>query len=165
MDHRKISEAISLLLEGLGEDTGREGVLRTPERFAAFCEEIFYGYDKEPPEISLFWDETGGKIISMENISFTSFCEHHLVPFYGTVSVSYKPKNGKICGFGDIPKVCNYFASRLQLQERLTSQIGDFLAEKIDPEWIKVEMTAQHFCIRLHGSLKESASVTTIYEK
>jgi len=164
-DHNKIASGVQLLLEGLGEDISREGLAATPNRFARFCDEIFYGYTEEPPVITLFESDKESGMIELKDIPFISFCEHHLVPFYGTIDISYIPSKQGIAGFGSLTKVCDYYSARLQIQERLTSRIGQYVFRLLEPRQLKVTITAEHFCMKLHGSKKQTGTVTTTFEK
>lgn len=165
MDKDKIKQGIKLFIDGLNENPRRPGLNNTPQRFADFCEEAFYSYDQKPPEISTFSEKNATTTVSLEGITFVSFCEHHLVPFYGEIDITYIPANGKIAGFGSLSRVCSYFAARLQIQERLTSDIGNFLNDLLSPQYLNVEIRAQHFCMRLHGDKKENVIVKTNYKK
>lgn len=165
MDKDKIKQGIKLFIDGLNENPQRSGLSNTPQRFADFCEEIFYSYDQNPPEISTFSEKNSTTPITLEGISFISFCEHHLVPFYGEIDITYIPANDKVVGFGSLSRVCSYFAARLQIQERLTSDIGNFLHDLLSPQFLTVDIRAQHFCIRLHGEKKENITVKTSYRK
>ena len=165
MDKDKIKTGIEKILVGLGEDLARPGLDKTPERFAALCEDLFFSYDKEPPEISVFAEESSEGEIFLEGIPFISFCEHHFVPFHGKINVKYLPKDHKVAGFGSISRVCSYYASRLQIQERLTKNIGEYLYKKLDPCYLNIEISAEHFCMRLHGEKKDGVVVHTNFEK
>ena len=155
MDKDKIKIGIENILEGLGEDITRAGLEKTPERFAALCDDLFFSYDNEPPEISVFAEESSEGEIFLEGIPFISFCEHHFVPFHGKINVKYLPKDHNVAGFGSISRVCSYFASRLQIQERLTKNIGEYLNNILSPKYLNIEIRAEHFCMRLHGEKKD----------
>lgn len=165
MDNEKIKNGITLILDGLGEDKTRLGLVNTPDRFSKLCSELFYSYDQDPPQLSVFAEESTESEIFLEGIPFISFCEHHIVPFHGKINVRYKPRDNNVAGFGSISRVCSYYSGRLQIQERLTKEIGEYLYSKIAPEFLRVEVSAEHFCMRLHGEKKDGVIVHTHFEK
>ena len=165
MDNEKIKKGMKLILDGLGEDLTRQGLINTSDRFARLSEDLFFSYDHDPPEISVFPEESSEGEIILEGIPFISFCEHHFVPFHGKINVKYTPRDHKVVGFGSISRVCSYFSARLQIQERLTKEIGEYLFRNITPESLRVEISAEHFCMRLHGEKKDGVIVHTQFEK
>lgn len=162
MDLNLIENAISQLLEGVGEDPSREGLQRTPERVARMYEELLAGYRQDPIEIinEAVFDITYDEMVLVRDIEFYSLCEHHLLPFIGRAHVAYFPRN-KVIGLSKIPRVVDMFARRLQVQERLTTQIAEFLDELLNPAGIAVVIEALHLCSAMRGVKKHAARMTT----
>ena len=159
-----ISYHIGEILKVLGEDVEREGLRKTPQRYANALLEILSGYNENLAEIlndAIFSQNYNG-IVTISNIRFFSMCEHHILPFFGVVSVSYIP-DGRIIGLSKIPRVVKFFSSRLQVQERLTEQIGRFLEEKLNPKGVAVYISALHLCLAMRGAKKEDAKMETLY--
>jgi GTP cyclohydrolase I len=151
------------LLVRIGEDPNREGLLRTPERFAKAMQYLTKGYRDEPKEVlndALFtvnYDE----MVIVKDVEMFSLCEHHVLPFYGKVHVAYVP-NGKVIGLSKIPRLIDVFARRLQVQERLTTQIAETIMEVIQPQGVGVVVEARHLCMMMRGVEKQhSAAVTS----
>lgn len=147
-----IENEISLILTKIGEDIGRQGLEDTPLRVAKAYGEIFEGYRpfEEIVSVKEFdLEDSVEREVSIENIPFYSMCEHHMLPFWGTVNITYYPK-GKVIGLSKIPRIINYFSRRLQLQERLAEQIGKKINELTGAE-VKVEMRARHMCMEMRG--------------
>lgn len=162
IDKEKISQAVTLLLEGIGEDTGREGLRETPERIARMYEEIFEGMDQNPQEIlSKTFAVADSGIVLERDIVFYSICEHHLLPFYGNAHVAYLPK-GKVAGLSKLARTVEIFARRPQIQEQLTSQIADALMEHLKPEGVMVALEAEHMCMTMRGVKKPGAQTVTV---
>lgn len=155
---------VSKILEILGEDLNRDGLKKTPERYARALLEVLSGYEDDPNQIinGAIFDQEYNGIVTVSNIKFFSMCEHHILPFFGLVSVSYIPQ-GKIIGLSKIPRVVKSFSSRLQVQERLTEQIGKFLEETLNPKGVAVYISAVHLCLAMRGAKKENAKMETIY--
>lgn len=162
IDKKKITEAVTKMLVAFGEDPEREGLLRTPHRVANAYEEILGGYTTDPTKLingALFtvdYDE----MVVVKDIDFFSLCEHHLLPFFGRAHVAYLPRN-KVIGLSKIPRIVDMFAHRLQVQERMTQQIAEFIQETINPLGVGVVIEAQHLCMMMRGIKKEQASMTT----
>jgi GTP cyclohydrolase I len=162
IDKKKITEAVTKMLVAFGEDPEREGLLRTPHRVANAYEEILGGYTTDPTKLingALFtvdYDE----MVVVKDIEFFSLCEHHLLPFFGRAHVAYLPRN-KVIGLSKIPRIVDMFAHRLQVQERMTQQIAEFIQETINPLGVGVVIEAQHLCMMMRGIKKEQASMTT----
>jgi GTP cyclohydrolase I len=157
-----IQDAIHTILEAVGEDTAREGLRRTPQRVAEMYDEVFAGYRIDPQQfydVSLF-TEAYDDMILVKEIAYYSMCEHHMLPFFGRVHVAYIP-DGKIIGLSAIPRIVDMFARRLQVQERMTRQIADTLADILQPQGIGVVVEGSHFCARMRGVKKEQAQMTT----
>jgi GTP cyclohydrolase I len=148
LDQKKIKEAVSLLLEAIGEDPSREGLRATPERVAQMYAEIFCGLEEDPRNhLEVFFSEPHEEMVMLKGIPVYSMCEHHLLPFYGFAHVAYIPRKGKITGLSKIARVVEGYAKRPQLQERLTSQIADTIMEVLQPRGVIVVIEAEHMCI------------------
>ena len=152
------------ILKLLGEDVKREGLLRTPHRAAKAIVDITSGYLKDPMAIAkkAIFEHSGSKIVIVKDIEFYSVCEHHILPFFGKISVGYIPK-GKIIGLSKIPRIVEVYARRLQVQENLTGQICEFLSKAIPNEGIIVRCSAQHLCMMMRGVEKQH-NVTVTYD-
>lgn len=163
VDKKKIEEAVKLLLEGIGEDPTREGLLDTPERIGRMYEEIFSGLDQTPaPVLSKCFTCDNNEIVLEKDITFYSMCEHHLLPFYGKAHVAYIP-NGKVVGLSKLARTVEIYAKRPQLQERLTAQIADAIMAELDCEGVMVVIEAEHMCMTMRGVKKPgSKTVTTV---
>jgi GTP cyclohydrolase IA len=163
MDREKIEAGVRLILEGVGEDPGREGLLGTPKRVAKMYEEIFAGIGADPSELfQLTFSEDHQEMVLVRDIPLYSMCEHHLVPFMGRAHVAYIPGvNGRICGLSKLARVVEVFARRPQVQERLTSQIADTIVEHLHPQGVIVVIEAEHLCMSMRGVQKAGAVTTT----
>lgn len=161
----KLKHAASLIIQSVGEDLAREGLDRTPQRFAKAMLEVCGGYQltaKEAVGEGIF--EGAGGIVSVRSIDFFSLCEHHMLPFWGEVSVAYLPKD-KILGLSKIPRLVEVFAKRLQVQERLTQQIAEGIFEVIDPKAVAVRIKGAHMCMMMRGIRKTGSETVTEYSK
>ncbi len=163
MDTAKIEEGVRLILEGVGEDPNREGLLDTPARVARMYEEVFAGLTDDPMRyFETTFDEHHEEMVLVRDIPFYSMCEHHLVPFFGVAHVAYIPsKDGRICGLSKLARLVESFAKRPQVQERLTSQIADTLCEALDPQGVMVVLEAEHMCMSMRGVKKPGSKTTT----
>jgi GTP cyclohydrolase I len=160
MDLKKIEKAVKIILAAIGEDPNRHGLKETPARVARMYAEIFSGISSDPAkEIKIFHEGEHEEMIMVKDIPFYSVCEHHLVPFIGKAHVAYIPTKGKVTGLSKLVRVVEGFAKRLQVQERLTSQIADTLMEKLDPRGVLVIIEAEHLCMSMRG-IKKPGSVT-----
>lgn len=162
MDHDKIQKLTRELLIELGEDTQREGLLKTPERVARAWEYMSRGYRQNVRDVingALFEENAHGMVI-VRDIEFYSMCEHHLLPFFGVAHIGYIPDK-KLLGISKIPRIVDMFARRLQLQERLTQQIADTLFETLKPIGVGVVIEARHMCIQMRGVQKSQSIATT----
>ncbi|MDI6891993.1 MAG: GTP cyclohydrolase I FolE [Actinomycetota bacterium] len=161
MDKKKIEQGVKLILEGIGEDLQREGLKGTPARLADMYEEVFQGLSIDPTKIvRKIAGEKHDEMVMVKNISFYSFCEHHLVPFFGRAHVAYIPnKSGEIAEKGDLIRVVDVVAKRPQLQERLTTTIADVLVEALKPRGVLVIIEAEHLCMSMRG-VKKPGSLT-----
>lgn len=150
------------ILRAVGEDPEREGLLKTPSRCARALRELTRGYDQDPEAIingALFTEEYSEMII-IKDIDFYSLCEHHLLPFFGKVHVAYLPR-GRIVGISKMARIADVYARRLQVQERMTTQIANLLMEKLEPEGVGVVVEAEHLCMRMRGVEKQNSYVVT----
>jgi GTP cyclohydrolase I len=163
MDREKIAEGVRLILEGVGEDPSREGLIDTPRRVADMYAEIFAGLEQDPADhFCVTFDEGHQEMVLVRDIPLYSMCEHHLVPFMGKAHVAYIPgKEGRICGLSKIARVVEVFARRPQVQERMTSQIADTIVKHLDPQGVMVVIEAEHLCMSMRGVQKPGASTTT----
>ena len=162
MDSEKIKEGVRLILEGIGEDVDREGLLETPDRIARMCGEVFSGLDADPSEhLVKKFTATGNDMVLEKDITFYSVCEHHLLPFVGKAHIAYIPQNGRIIGLSKFSRIVNCFARRPQVQERLTAQVADFLYENLQPQGVAVVIEAEHLCMTMRGARAAGASTYT----
>lgn len=160
MDKAKIEKAVRDILEAIGENPDREGLIETPKRVAAMYEEIFAGIADDPKRhIKVFSEKDNDEIVVVRDIPLYSMCEHHLLPFVGKAHIAYIPSEGKVIGLSKLARIVDLFAKRPQIQERLTSQIADFLDEELNPIGIAVVVEAQHLCMTMRGA-KAAGSMT-----
>ena len=162
MDFDKIQRSTTKILEAIGENPEREGLLKTPSRVAKAYAEILAGYRMNPEELinnalfSVDYDE----MVIVKGIEFYSMCEHHMLPFYGVAHVAYIP-SGKVIGLSKIPRIVEMYSRRLQVQERMTLQIADFIQEVLKPKGVAVVVEGKHLCMMMRGVKKQEASMTT----
>ena len=154
MDKERIERAVREILEAVGEDPSREGLLETPGRVARMYEEIFSGLESDPLEHLKIFNEGGrhDELVLVKDIPLYSVCERHLLPFIGRAHIAYIPKNGRIIGLSKFARIVDCFARRPQVQERLTGQIADFLYENLDPLGVAVFIQAEHLCMTMRGA-------------
>lgn len=158
----KIEEAVKLLLEGIGEDPQREGLVETPERIARMYEEIFGGMDKDATEIlSKRFKADSGEMVLEKDIVFYSSCEHHLLPFFGKAHIAYIP-NGEVVGISKLARTVEVYARRPQIQERLTAQIADAIMDNLNPKGVCVMLEAEHMCMTMRGIRKPGSKTQTL---
>lgn len=159
---KKISHHYHEILKLIGEDPDREGLLKTPERVAKALQFLTHGYDLDPKEIlkSAMFTEDYKQMVLVKDIEVYSMCEHHMLPFFGKAHVAYIP-NGKIVGLSKLPRVVDAFARRLQVQERLTTQIKEAIEETLEPMGVAVVIEAQHMCMSMRGIQKQNSVTTT----
>ncbi len=163
MNKQKLKQACTMILEAIGEDSNRDGLQKTPERFANMWLELASGYTAEESirkELTTFAGEDYDEMVVVRDVEFYSLCEHHMLPFVGKVSVGYIPHK-KIVGLSKIPRIIEVFARRLQNQERLTMQIADTLTELLDPKGVAVRISAVHQCMTMRGVKKPHAITDT----
>jgi GTP cyclohydrolase I len=157
-----VRAAVRELLLHIGEDPTREGLLKTPERVARMFEEVTSGYAIDPVKLinAALFDVDYHDMVLVKNIEFYSLCEHHMLPFFGRVHVAYIPED-KVIGLSKIPRVVDMYARRLQVQERMTTQIADFLEDVLHPRGVAVVVEAQHMCAIMRGVRKSQATMLT----
>lgn len=150
------------ILDKIGENPDREGLLKTPERVAKAMQFLTHGYDLDPSAIlkSAMFTEDYSQMVLVKDIEVYSLCEHHMLPFFGKCHVAYIP-NGKIVGLSKIPRVVDALARRLQVQERLTNEIRDCIQDTLDPLGVAVVMEASHLCMQMRGVQKQNSVTTT----
>lgn len=158
----KMMPHITALLELMGEDPQREGLVKTPLRVAKAMQTLTRGYEMDPIATlnSAKFKEDYNQMVIVKDIQFYSLCEHHLLPFYGKAHVAYIP-NGYICGLSKIPRVVDIFSHRLQVQERLTIQIKEAIEEALHPQGVMVVLEAEHMCMQMRGVEKQHSLTTT----
>lgn len=163
VDKEKIKSAVRDILEAIGEDPDREGLIDTPKRIANMYEEIFSGIGQdEGKHLEIFFEaDEHEELVLVKDIPFYSTCEHHLVPFFGKAHVGYIPKNGKLTGLSKIARVVDTVAKRPQLQERLTSAIAEAMVDKLDPAGVIVVVEAEHMCMTMRGIKKPGSKTLT----
>ena len=157
-----MEDAVRVILESIGEDPERQGLQRTPHRVAQAFAELTSGYHVDATALinDAVFDVTYDEMVLVKDIDFFSLCEHHLLPFYGKAHVAYIP-NGKVIGLSKIPRIVEMFARRLQVQERMTQEIADFLSETLDAQGVAVVVEGQHLCAAMRGVKKANARMTT----
>jgi GTP cyclohydrolase I len=162
IDLDSIQWAMRQILEAIGEDPDREGLVRTPERVAQMYTELLAGYRTDPVGLinDALFEITYDEMVLVRDIEFYSLCEHHLLPFLGRAHVAYIPK-GRVIGLSKIPRIVDLFARRLQLQERMTRQIADFISQLLNPRGVAVVLEGMHMCAMMRGVKKHEARMTT----
>jgi GTP cyclohydrolase IA len=162
MDVDKIARGVRLILEGIGEDPDRPGIVDTPRRVARMFEEICGGLHEDPGElVKIVPNETHDEMVIVKDIALYSICEHHLVPFHGVAHIAYIPNGGRILGLSKLARIVDRFARRPQLQERLTTQIANLLDEGLRPKGVMVVIEAEHLCMSMRGIKKPGATTVT----
>ncbi|HEX6331866.1 MAG TPA: GTP cyclohydrolase I FolE [Actinomycetota bacterium] len=163
MDRDKIERAVRLIIDGIGDDPDREGVVDTPRRVADMYEEVFAGIGRDPSEvITVVKGADHDEMIMVKDIPLQSLCEHHLLPFNGTAHVAYIPnKDGRITGLSKVARVVDICAKRLQVQERLTTQIADAIDDALEPRGVFVVIEAEHLCMTMRGIKKPGSKTVT----
>jgi GTP cyclohydrolase IA len=162
IDQARIEKAVLEIIEALGEDPRREGLVDTPERVARFYAEVFGGIHLDPAEVldAFFGDEHYQEIVMVREIPFYSMCEHHFVPFHGEAHVAYMPR-GRVTGLSKLARLVEGYARRPQMQERLTAQVADTLDSELDPLGVLVVIEAEHLCMSMRGVKKPGAKTVT----
>lgn len=161
MNTQKIEQGIRLLLEGIGEDPNREGLLETPARVARACEELFAGLETTAENhLSKTFEFVNDNLVIEKNIPFYSLCEHHLLPFYGEVHIAYVP-NGKVAGLSKLARTVEVYAKRPQIQERMTQQIAEAIRDYLGAKGVLVVAKAEHLCMTMRGIKKPGTKTVT----
>jgi GTP cyclohydrolase IA len=157
-----IENAVRDILTEIGEDPEREGLLRTPERMHRMWLELTAGYHIDPDRLinGAVFDVGYSEMVVIKGIPFYSLCEHHMLPFFGTAAVGYLPR-GRVIGLSKIPRIVEMYARRLQVQERMTQQVADFLQERLNPYGVGVVVEAEHLCLAMRGVQKGGATMVT----
>lgn len=160
--HAAIADAVRTILYNVGEDPAREGLLKTPERVARAYDELLEGYRVDPVALinDAFFDTEYHDMVVVKDIEFFSLCEHHMLPFFGHVHVAYIPE-GQVLGLSKIPRIVEMFARRLQLQEKMTHEIADFIQDLLHPRGVAVIVTGSHMCSMMRGVNKPDAKMVT----
>jgi len=163
IDVERIARAVREILEAVGEDPDRDGLVRTPERVAKMYGEVLAGLHEDPAEhLSVTFEAGHNEMVMVKDIPIYSLCEHHLVPFHGHAHIAYIPgTDGRITGLSKLARVVDGFARRPQVQERLTTQVADALAEALDPRGVLVVIEAEHLCMGMRGVRKPGAITVT----
>ena len=161
-EKKRLEEITKELLGLIGEDSTRQGLIKTPKRVAESWKFLSQGYHQNLNEIinEAIFDESAKDMIIVKDIEFYSLCEHHLIPFYGKAHVGYIP-NGKIIGLSKIPRIIDFYARRLQVQERLTNQIATCIQDLLNPKGVAVVMEGRHFCMLMRGVQKQNSIAST----
>lgn len=158
----KIREGVRLILEGIGEDVSREGLIETPDRIARMYGEIAGGYEDDAAEhLRKRFHVKDNEMVVEKDITFYSMCEHHMLPFYGKAHIAYVP-DGEVVGLSKIARTVEVFAKRLQLQEQLTAQIADAFVENLHPKGVMVMIEAEHMCMTMRGIKKPGTKTVTV---
>ena len=162
MDPNRIEDAVRTILQSVGEDPEREGLLKTPQRVARMYGELLAGYTTDPQSLvnGALFQADYDEMVVVRDIEFASLCEHHLLPFIGHAHVAYIPKE-KVIGLSKIPRVVDMFARRLQIQERMTREIADFLTVTVEPQGVAVVIEALHLCSAIRGVRKPQSRMVT----
>lgn len=162
MDKQRIENAVREILIAIGEDPDREGLLETPKRVANMYEEIFAGLEANPERhLKIFNEGNNDEMVVVRDIPLYSMCEHHLLPFVGKAHIAYIPSEGKVIGLSKLARIVDDYARRPQIQERLTSQVADFLEEHLQPKGVAVVIEAEHFCMTMRGARAAGAKTQT----
>lgn len=162
VDKEKVKEGVRLILEGIGEDVNREGLLETPDRIARMYEELVSGMeDNAENHLSKTFTASDNGMIIEKDITMYSLCEHHMLPFYGKVHIAYIP-DGRVVGISKLSRLVEVYARRLQIQEQMTAQIADALMDNLKPKGVMVMVEAEHMCMTMRG-IKKPGSRTVTY--
>lgn len=161
IDKEKIMEGVKLILEGIGEDVNREGLIETPDRIARMYEEIYAGIGQNAKEhLSKTFSVDNDDLVIEKDITFYSTCEHHLIPFYGKAHIAYIP-NGRVAGLSKLARTVEVYAKKPQLQEKLTSEIADAIMEYLGAKGVMVYIEAEHMCMTMRGVRKPGTRTVT----
>jgi GTP cyclohydrolase I len=161
MNEQKVMDSVRTILDEIGDDPEREGILETPKRVMEMYKEVFRGLTDDSPNLKVFTNKDGyDQMIVETDIPYYSYCEHHLVPFFGKAYVGYIP-NGKYVGLSKIVRTVDYFARKPQIQERLTEEIADYLFDGLTPQGLIVVVDGRHLCVESRGIKKSGVMTTT----
>ena len=162
-DEARIKEAVASIIEAIGENPNREGLVNTPKRVAEMYSELFMGLDKDPrKELAVGYELGHREMVIVRDIPFYSMCEHHLLPFYGTAHISYIPDvQGRVVGLSKLARVVEIIASRPQIQERLTTEVADTIMNGLKPSGVAVIVQAEHLCMIMRGVKKPGSNIIT----
>lgn len=161
-DREKIIAGVKMMLDGMGEDPSREGLQQTPERIAELYEEVLAGMNDDPAvELKKYTTKNKDEMIILKDISFFSLCEHHLLPFFGKVHIAYIPQEDHMVGFSNMARVVEILSKRLQVQERLTSEIADSIKKALGPKGLLIVIEAEHLCLTMRGIKKPGSKIIT----
>ncbi|KAA3610513.1 MAG: GTP cyclohydrolase I FolE [Calditrichaeota bacterium] len=157
-----MEQAVATIINGIGEDGKRQGLIKTPHRVAKMYKEVTQGYEQNAKDIinDAIFDVEYDEMVVVANIEYYSLCEHHMLPFYGVVHVGYLPK-GKVVGLSKIPRIVDMFARRLQVQENMTREIADTIQEILNPQGVGVVIEGKHMCMMMRGVQKDQAKMMT----
>ncbi|MED0687345.1 GTP cyclohydrolase I FolE [Anoxybacillus ayderensis] len=162
MNVEQIEQAVRLILEAIGEDPNREGLLDTPKRVAKMYAEVFSGLNEDPKiHLQTVFSEDHEELVLVKDIPFYSMCEHHLVPFFGVAHVAYIPRGGKVTGLSKLARAVETVARRPQLQERITATVADAIMETLEPHGVMVVVEAEHMCMTMRGVKKPGSKTVT----
>jgi GTP cyclohydrolase I len=162
MDKKKITKAVKMILEAVGEDAQRADLLGTPERVADMYEEVLSGIKKDPgKELEVLLSENHDEMVLLKDIPLYSICEHHLLPFIGKVHLAYVPQGNRVTGLSKLARAVDILAKRPQVQERLTTQIAEIIMEKLKPKGVMVVIEAEHLCLSMRGAKKPGVTTVT----
>lgn len=165
IDQEKIKQAVRLLLEGIGEDPSREGLVETPERIARMYEEIYGGLTEDAGvHLAKTFTVEHSEMVLEKDITFYSTCEHHLLPFYGKAHIAYIP-DGRVVGLSKLARTVEVYARRPQIQEQLTGQIADALEKYLEPKGVMVMIEAEHMCMTMRGIKKPGSKTVTVAKR
>lgn len=164
VDHEKIEKAVTMILEAVGENPDREGLIETPKRVAKMYAEMFEGIHKDPKDyFETVFHENHDELVLVKDIAFHSMCEHHLVPFFGHAHIAYLPRDGVVAGLSKLARAVETTARRPQLQERVTSTVADAMMDMLNPIGVYVVIEAEHMCMTMRGIRKPGAkTITTV---
>ncbi len=162
-DEARIRAAVASMIEAIGEDPKREGLVDTPRRVAEMYAELFMGLNVDPrEELTVGYEEGHREMVIVRDIPFYSMCEHHLLPFYGTVHIGYVPNaNGRVVGLSKLARVVEIITSRPQVQERMTTEIADVIMDGLKPDGVAVVIHAEHMCMIMRGVKKAGSAIIT----
>lgn len=163
LDRPRLERAVREMLLAIGEDPAREGLLETPARVARAWQELFSGLAEDPGvHLARTFEQESEDLVTLADIEFTSFCEHHLLPVFGRAHIAYLPSRRRVVGLSKLARTVEVFARRPQLQERMTAQIADALMEHLEPEGALVVVEAEHMCMRMRGVRKQQPRMKTL---